>query len=343
MIRLGKNVTQTGDQLYDVSIEKVFRALLNPEGEVAALQRKLQAVRAMDPGQYRKMKVRLPYVVCGQFHPKVRRKENFLYTDRFLVDIDHLSEFGLEMENLKAIFKKDPRVELLFASPSGDGLKVLFKLSERISDPNYYVVFYKSFCQGLEQQYRLGPALDHKTHDVSRCCFVSYDVEAYHNPEAEAVPPESFVSQNSFSDLDMVQKEAAKIEKDHQEQLKVQQAEDIKQPGQELPDDILAFIKEKIGQKARKPKEKDHVQPEQLDEVMERISEILKEINAEIEQAKPISYGRQVIIRAGKSWCEINIFFGKRGVSIVGTTKSGSHKELGKMVTEFLKAGFGEI
>jgi hypothetical protein len=340
MIRLGKNVTQAGDQLYDVAIEKIYRALINPDGEVAALQRRLQAVRAMDPGQYRKMKVHLPYVVCAQFHPKVRRKENFLYADRFLVDIDHLSDYDLDIDSLKTIFKKDPRVELLFASPSGDGLKVLFKLSERISDPNYYVVFYKSFCQSLEQQYRLGAALDHKTHDVSRCCFVSYDVEAFYNPEPEAVIPDSFVSQNSFFDLDMVQKEAAKIEKENQAQVKAHLQVDKVPPGQELPDEILAFIKEKIGLKTRKPKEKDYAQPEQLDEVLDQISEFLKEINSVIEDAKPISYGRQVKITAGKSWCEINIFFGKRGVSIVGTTKSGSHKELGKMVTEFLKASF---
>ncbi len=343
MIRLGKHVTQAGDQLYDIQIEKIHKALLNPEGEVATLQRKLQAIRAMDPGQYRKMKVTLPYVVCAQFHPKIRKKENFLYVDRFLVDIDHLSDFGLEMETLKNTLKKDPRVELLFASPSGDGLKVLFKLAEKISDSNYYVVFYKSFCLSLEQQYKLGPALDHKTHDVSRCCFMSFDPDAFYNPDPESIQAVAYISEDSFFEMDTVQKEAVKIEKEHQVQVKALQNEDKSQPGQDLPEEVLAFIKEKIGQKTRKPREKDHVQPEELQDVMDRIGTYLNEIHAAIESVNPISYGRQVKITAGKSWCEINVFFGKRGVSIVGTTKSGSHKELGKMVTEFLKASFEEI
>jgi hypothetical protein len=345
MIRLGKHVTQAGDQLYDVAIDKVFKALINPNGEVAGLQRKLQAIRAMDASQYRKLKIQLPYVVCAQFHPKVRRKENFLYADRFLIDIDHLSEYGLEMETMKAIFGNDPRVELMFASPSGDGLKLLFRLSEKITDPNYYVVFYKAFCLGLEKQYRLGAALDHKTHDVSRCCFVSFDPEAYYNPEASGVSPAEFAHPESLWEMDQIQQEATKIHKEHQQEVKAKSlhAEDKSQPGQDLPDDVLAFIKEKIGQKVKQVRQKDYEQPEELKTVMAQMEEYLKEINASIEQLKPISYGRQVRITTGKAWAEVNVFFGRRGVSIVATTKSGSHKELGKTITEFLRASFQEI
>lgn len=343
MIRLGKHVTQSGDQLYDVDIVKVHQAILNPEGEVAALQRRLQAIRAMDPGQYRKMKVSLPYLVCAQFHPKVRRKENFLYAERFLVDIDHLSDFGLEMETLKALFKKDVRVELMFASPSGDGLKLLFRIDQKIKDPNYYVVFYKAFCLHLENLYHLGAALDHKTHDVSRCCFVSFDPEAYYNPESESIPVDSFVSPDNLFEMDFIQKEAVKIERENSALTKVLQQEEKSQPGQDLPDNVLAFIKEKIGQKIKRPMEKEHVQPEELEDVVNQIRVYLTEIGAEIALVKPISYGRQIKITSGKIWAEINVYFGKKGVTLHATIKSGSHKEFGKTVTEFLKASFEEV
>lgn len=340
MIRLGKHVTQAGDQLHDVSIDKFHKALTNPEGEVASLQRRLQAIRAMDPAQYRKLKTSLPYIVCAQFHPKVRRKENFLFADRFLIDIDHLSEHQIDIKILRDKLTKDNRVELLFASPSGDGLKVMFKIDPRITDPAYYVVFYKAFCIQVEQEYKLGAALDHKTHDVSRCCFVSFDPDAYYNPQALTLHPEAFVQQGSFFEIDRVQKQAKEIQKAHQEVQKEINKDDQSNPSQDLPDDVLAFIKEKIGQRVKKPIEKHYEQPEELEWVMEQLHNFLAEINAEIEQVRPIAYGRQVKVKSGNIWAEVNIFFGKRGVSVVGTTKSGSHKEFGKTLSEYLKASF---
>ena len=341
MIRLGKHVTQAGDQLYDVSLDKFHKALINPDGEVASIQRRLQAIRAMDPAQYRRMKISLPYVVCAQFHPKVRRKENFLFADRFLVDIDHLSEFELNMEELKTAFALDDRVELMFVSPSGDGLKVLFKIEPKITDAAYYVVFYKAFCLSLEKRYQLRAALDHKTHDVSRCCFVSFDPQAYFNPQAIAIAPESLVNKESFFDIEQVEQEAAKIQKTHQEQAKVPEQIEKSNPTQDLPEEVLAFIKEKTGQRVRKKAdEKYHEQPEELEAIMDRLQEYLLEINARIESIKPISYGRQLKISSSAIWSEINVFFGKRGVSIVATTKSGSHREFGKTITDYLKASF---
>ncbi len=340
MIRLGKNVTQAGDQLYDVTIDKFHRALINPEGEVAALQRRLQTIRAMDPAQYRKMKTTLPYVVCAQFHPKIRRKENFLYADRFLVDIDHLSEHGLDIIQLRERLSQDARVELLFASPSGDGLKVLFKLEPKITDPAYYVLFYKAFCLSLEREYGLGPALDHKTHDVSRCCFVSFDPEAYYNAIAVSIDPELLVPKESFIAMDQIEREARAIQKGHREVQPLLNEAPQSQPTQDLAPEILAFIKAKTGQKIRAPKEKYYEQPEELEWVMGQLKEFLGEINAKIDAVKPIAYGRQIRVSSGAIWAEINVFFGRRGVSIVSTTKTGSHREFSQTVTEFLKASF---
>lgn len=340
MIRLGKHITQAGDQLQDISIEKFHKALTNPDGDVASLQRRLQAIRAMDPAQYRRMKTTLPYVVCAQFHPKVRRKENFLYADRFLIDIDHISENGIEINHLREKLKQDKRVELLFTSPSGDGLKVLFKIDPKVTDPAYYALFYKGFCLQFNQDYQLGPALDHKTHDVSRCCFVSFDPMSYYNPKAIALQPEAFVQKDSFIEMEQIEKKAKEIEKLHKEVIKEIQREEKINIGQELPEEILAFIKEKTGQKVKKPVEKNFEQPEELDWVMNQLKNYLTEINATIEQVRPIAYGRQVKVASGKIWAEVNVFFGKRGVSVVGTTKTGSHKEFGKTLTEFLKASF---
>lgn len=340
MIRLGRHVTQPGDQLTDVSIEKLHKALLNSTGEVAALQRRLQAIRAMDPGQYRKLKVSLPYLVCAQFHPKARKKENFLFTERFLIDIDHLSEHGLDMQQLRDKFCADPRVELMFSSPSGDGLKILFRINPKITDPAYYVLFYKAFCLSLEKQYHLGAALDHKTHDVSRCCFVSYDPLAYFNPEAIPIEAEEVMPKDSFLAMDQVEKEAKALQLEFRQQIQENSPIQQESTAQELPDEVLNFIKEKIGQKVKKKQGNPMVQPEELEEIMTMLNEYLGEINAQIETVKPIPYGRQLKIRSGKIWAEVNIFSGKRGVSIVGTTKTGSNREFCATLTDFLKVSF---
>lgn len=340
MIRLGKHVTQPGDQLYDVPIEKIHQALINPDGEVAGLLRRLLAIRAMDPAQYRRMKTTLPYIVCAQFHPKVRRKENFLFADRFLIDLDHIAEHGHDLQELRDRFANDERVELMFTSPSGDGLKVLFKLEPKITDAAYYVVFYKAFCLYLERNYKLGAVLDHKTHDVSRCCFVSYDPDAYLNTRAKAIDPESIVKRDSFFEMDRVEKEASELAKTHQQEALPVARPEKTDSGQDLPQDILDFIKVKTGQRLRKKEPRQHEQPEQLEEIVANLRAYLDEIQAEIESMRPISYGRQVRVRSGSAWAEINVFFGKRGVSIVPTTKTGSHREFGKTVADYLKASF---
>ena len=330
MIRLGKNVTQAGDQLSDISLAKFHKALLNPDGEVATLQRRLQALRALDPGQYRKLKTTLPYVVCADFHPKVRRKENFLRTDRFIMDLDHLSDFDFDLEELRTKLKVDPEVELLFASPGGDGLKVLFKLAAPISDAAYYAGFYKAFGLAFQHRYLLREALDIKTHDVSRCCFVSYDPGAYFNPDSEPIDPEAYLRREDLFALDELRtavKEAtaASVQMSPQDNSL-----------QELPDEAIRRIREKMGMRVHQPRQKDYVQPEELDQIMEQVKTLLEGIQLELTGIRPISYGKQCKITSGKFWAELNIFFGKRGATVVATTKSGSNKELGKQLVEYL-------
>src|SRR5699024_8115918 len=220
MIYLGKHITSSRDPLQPVPVEKVCKALKNPSGKVAEQLKRLQHIRLIDAQQYRKLKVGLPYLVCAKFHPMVRRKENFLHTERFLIDIDHLSAHGIDQEGLRKKLEADRRVELLFSSPSGDGLKVLFHFEQRISDSSYYALFYKAFCVAFNKKYRLGAALDIKTNDVTRCCFVSYDPKTYHNPDAQKIDPQSYLTAEGFSDFDKVQKTIEETERKHREENK---------------------------------------------------------------------------------------------------------------------------
>ena len=55
----------------------------------------------MDKNGYSQLKRKLPYFVCGQFNPPFRRKENFAYTENFMLDFDHLSSKQLSLKEVR--------------------------------------------------------------------------------------------------------------------------------------------------------------------------------------------------------------------------------------------------
>ena len=68
--------------------------------------------------------------------------------------------------------------ELLFRSPSGDGLKWIIRINTaEVSHAEYFnaVANYLRLTYGLEA--------DKSGKDVSRACFLPYDPEAYINPK----------------------------------------------------------------------------------------------------------------------------------------------------------------
>ncbi len=337
MLYLGKHITSARDPLQPIAVKRIYKALKNPNGKVAEQLNRLQHIRLIDPNKYRKMKVELPYLICAQFHPMVRRKENFLHTERFLIDIDHLSEYEIDQDKLRKKLKADPRIELLFSSPSGDGLKVLFRLSQKISDSSYYALFYKAFCLKLNKKYQLGAALDSKTNDVTRCCFVSYDAQTYYNENPEKIDPENYLTQAGFIEFDEVKKEIKKTEKENRKET---QKARIKTKPKVLTDEVLNTIKERVGKRVRKPSPKQYYQPEELNDLVEEIKPLIEEMGAELIQTKPINYGRVLRIKVDKYWAEINLFYGQKGTTVVRTSKTGSHKDLADMMFELLKDYF---
>ena len=64
-----------------------------------------------------------------------------------------------------------------FISPSGKGVKALFKV---INQPNEYEALYTSLCKKFDN-----PNIDSKTKDISRFCFESYDPDIYINEYAK--------------------------------------------------------------------------------------------------------------------------------------------------------------
>ena len=112
----------------------------------------------------------------------MRRTENFAYTTYFVVDIDHVSEKGISMENMRRKIEADERVLISFLSPGEDGLKVMFKLKERCYDAGIFSLFYKKFLYDFSRQHHLDQLTG--TSDATRAAS-SVTIDIYYNPQAK--------------------------------------------------------------------------------------------------------------------------------------------------------------
>lgn len=322
MIMAGKNIKQKNDPLQKLDIERLFKGIVNPKANIITQINQLRMVLTLDPSRYRALKTSLPYVCCANFNPPFRRNENFGSIRHFIIDIDHLSEKEINLENLKAKLKKDSRVELMFTSPSNNGLKVFFRLFEKCYDAGKYSLFYKIFARDFSKQYQLDQVLDKSTSDVSRACFISYDTDAYYNPEPETINLSAFVD---FENLAEVRETEQKLK---EEQLKTKPDEQIKPEKQTLSIDILDEIKAKLNPKIKTKKDKIIYVPEELEKEIEKVSAHLKNHNIETKEVTNIHYGKKFVFKLNEYWAEINLFFGKKGFTVVVSPKSGSNADL---------------
>lgn len=120
----------------------------------------------------------LPIAVFGLFKDNKRSNANFISSQFIVLDYDHL---GDKINDYKTKLKQEDSTFMLFTSPSGDGLKVVYRLDEPISDPDLFSNVYKHYVK--EFGINLGAEAD-DTSDAARACFLSHDPEIYVNDNA---------------------------------------------------------------------------------------------------------------------------------------------------------------
>jgi hypothetical protein len=325
-LQFGRKITSIEEELQLVSLDRLYQGIRHPKPQLLNQIKRLRMVRAMDPKQYARLKKDLPYFVCGRFHPAYRRKDNFSSIECFVIDLDHFEGSGLKRDEVAEAMRSDERVVLVFTSPGGDGLKVLFRMEERCFDPGLYSYFYKAFLHKLIQQYDLGKVADLATHDVSRACFLSVDNEAYFNPGALPVRLSQYfdpLAPDSTRDVHTAQKQPEAVV-----------AKPEKEP---LSEETLEAIKRKLNPnfRPRKPKKEAYVPPE-LESQIPVLKQKLEAVDILLREAVSISYGKQLKLEAGPLLAEVNIFFGKRGFSVVKTTKTGTNPVACQVIMEHL-------
>jgi hypothetical protein len=102
------------------------------------------------------------------------------YSNVLHLDFDKLTQG--QIDELKDSFRTDSSVLAFFVSPSGNGLKVFFKIDD---SPAQHTLNMKKLFRYAKSKWNLTP--DEQCIDLPRLCFISYDPEAYFNADAELV------------------------------------------------------------------------------------------------------------------------------------------------------------
>lgn len=335
MLSFGKNITSSADTLNRVKVDYLYHSLRNPKPEIVSQMNQLRIVRNIDAKQYSILKRQLPYVVCGMFNPPYRRTENFAYTEYFILDIDHIYDKGLDVGQIKERLKADPRVVLCFLSPSEDGLKVLFRLKERCYDAGLYSLFYKTFLKDFSLHYGLEQVIDERTSDVCRACFVSIDAEAYYNPNAERVDMDFYLPKDNVGMLFDLKSSLAK-------EVKEQAATAEKEERSIDPDaDVMQRVKALLNPKGTTKQKPAPYVPQRLDDIMDDLKRYVEETGVLLYEVQNIQYGKKLRFRMGQKLAEVNLFYGKRGFSVVQTPRGGTSAELNELMVQLVN-GFIE-
>lgn len=334
MIQAGANITQKDDLLSKVQVDYLYHSIRNPKKEVSALIRQLRMIRTIDSKQYSTLKKELPYFVCGVFNPPFRRTENFAFIEYFIIDIDHVSEKELSIEDLKQRFKQDKRIVMCFVSPSEDGLKVMFKLDEKCYDSGLYSLFYKAFSKYFSSEYSIEQVIDLKTSDVCRACFVSEDPNVFFNPDANAISLQDFLDLDSPFDMFFVKSE---LENEIISQVK-DSSKDAEDKMIDPDAEIIVKIKEILNPGSIRKREKPPVYvPQQIEEIFEDLKKYIEATGVVLYEALDIQYGKKLRFRTNYRVAEINIFYGKRGFSVVKAPRSGTSDEMNNLMVELVK------
>ena len=330
MISFGYNVRDNTSKLEKVPVEKIYKAILNPKEKIKQQINTLRHILTIDEHKYRKLKTQLPYICSSIFNPPIRKNINFAYTQYFILDIDHLQEKEINIDSLKEKLKKDNRIVMIFNSPSNDGLKLLFRLQKKCYDAGKYALFYKLFAEQFSRQYNIVQVVDTRTSDVSRACFVSYDPKAYYNPNAEPVVVRKYIDFDNDLEVETTRLHFEKLSRKNKK-TEPQKIENV------IPDDIFAEIKQKLSNKPKlKKTEKIIFVPEELETILDDVKNELEEYKIEIEQITNIHYGKKIRLKHQTVWAEVNIFYGKKGFSVVKTPKRGSNLELADLAVEII-------
>lgn len=332
-VSLGTKIVAANEKLTSINMIDLFEMIAHPEPSLRNQTEVLRSIQRMDSAKYNLMKKSLPYFVCAHFDPDYRRKENFSSASSFVLDIDHVDDKSIHLDELKAELAKDERIAMMFTSPSGCGLKLIFLLDKPCLDENIYSSFYKQFAWDFAKEHHLETFIDLKTNDVTRACFIPADDHAILNPTATPVNWENYVNLDCV-DLFIKEDKMPSISQE-------KQVQDLEPVEKNLDPDreTMNRIKERLelSQKKKLPQEVRPIYvPEEITNIVTDLKQSIEETGVELYDTRNNQYGIKLMFRTHQLKAEINLFFGHKGYSVVESPKRGTSMQLNDMMAQLV-------
>lgn len=332
-VSLGTKIVAANEKLTSINMIDLFEMIAHPEPSLRNQTEVLRSIQRMDSAKYNLMKKSLPYFVCAHFDPDFRRKENFSSVSSFVLDIDHVDEKSIQLDELKAELAKDERIAMMFTSPSGCGLKLIFLLDKPCMDENIYSSFYKQFAWDFANEHHLGTFIDLKTNDVTRACFIPADDHAILNLTATPVNWENYVDLDCV-DLFIKEDKMPSISQEKQVQ-DLEPIEKSRDPDQETMDRIKERLE--LNKRKKLPQEIRPVYvPQEITNIVTDLKQSIEETGVELYDTRNIQYGIKLMFRTHQLKAEINLFFGHKGYSVVESPKRGTSMQLNGMMAQLV-------
>lgn len=312
LLSIGHALTQPDEVLQPLPMEALV-ALLRTDAPLTAETARLRKIATLDATAYRTLKTRLPYVVGAVFEDGKRHTDRLLAAHYFILDFD---DFPLHDTALRQRLQQQPTTQLVFVSPSGKGLKVFCRLDSPCTDPKAYKEAYRAFASQVAADIRLVGSLDLRTSDAARACFLAHDPEAYYRPEAEAVRWEAYLAEGRLEAGGPPAVPAA--------------------TPKEIDQEAYRAVLQKINPRSRPRPEKQLHVPAIFEEVAPMIEQLCAQQGLTLVASMPLNYGLKYQVKKGTRTAELNVFYGKRGFSVVRSPKTGSDPQLAETLYQLV-------
>lgn len=334
-ISLGHHLTSPNERMEIITLVDLYERISHANSSLNSQQEILRSVRDLDQSKYAQLKRALPYFVCGKFENGVRKIENFSHLEAFILDVDHFEDNDISIENLKKHIAQDERVAMIFISPSGNGLKLLFFLDEACRDSNIYTAFYKRFAIEFAKEYKLENYVDYKTCDVTRACFLASDANAILNLNFIAIHMDDYINTEAVDLFVYDNKQAAS-----ECQALITVVEEATSKSIDPNQETMNKIKERLEMnRKRLPAAtcQEIYVPTEIKAIFEGLKASVEETGVELYETRDIQYGMKLCFRVNLILAELNLFFGKRGFTVVESPKRGTSSELNSMMAELVR------
>lgn len=193
LVNFVRNFNDIEDEL---DITEIFAKIKDGEFH-DAVSRYRYALSQNDPNSQNIKSRLLGFTPAGVFNENRKTEALAKYSGILHVDIDKIT--NEELLKLTTELKNDNSVFAFFISPSGNGLKVFYKINDTAEKHG------KNSSQLIalfEKKYRIKP--DPQVKDIPRLCFVSSDPNLYINQNSE---PLDFTNYSGYHKIEILENE----------------------------------------------------------------------------------------------------------------------------------------